>query len=92
MRKSFSKIDFLYRENFLVTAFWKGLAAQDAANLAAIQSECDVPMSKKIVASVTVFSPTPHARTSLARRYNSNTNRHLTSGAMEEEGDDQIKG
>ena len=53
---SFPKLDLQNRESIAVTAFWKGLVDQDAAKLAAVQSEGKVAKAMKIAASVTALS------------------------------------
>ena len=62
--KSFPKLDLQNSESIAVTAFCKGLVEQDAAKLAAVQSEGKVAKAMKIAASVTALSATPHGRTS----------------------------
>ena len=90
LRNSFPKLALQNTESIAVTAFCKGLVEQDAAKLAAVQSEGKVAKAMKIAASVTALSATPHARTSQAKRYNAKTNRYLTTVAIEEEGDEQL--
>ena len=92
VKKSFPKLDLQNRESIAVTAFCKALIDQDAAKLAAVQSEGKVAKAMKIAASVTALSAKPHARTSQSKRYNANGNRYLTKIAMDEEGDEQVGG
>ena len=90
--KSFPKLDLQNRESIAVTAFCKALVDQDAAKLAAMQWEGKVENAMKIAASVTALSPTLHARTSQAKRYNAKSNRYLTKVAMDDEGEEQLGG
>ena len=91
VKKSFRKLDLQNRESIAVTAFCKGLVEQDAAMLAAVQSEGKVAKAMKIAASVTALSATPHVRTSQAKQYNAKSNRYLTNVAMDE-GEEKLGG
>ena len=90
--KYFAKLDLQKRESIAVTAISKGLVDQDAAKLAAVQSEGKFAKAMKITARATALSATPHAHTSQAKRSNAKSNRLLSHVAMEEEGEEQVGG
>ena len=62
------------------------------SKLVAVQSKGKVAKAMKITERVTALSATPDTRTSQPTRYNAKSNRYLSNVAIENEGDEQLRG